>query len=398
MKILVATSTYPRWPDDDVPGFVDQLSRELVTEHDVSVLAPHYHGAATAETIRFSDKSIRVYRFRYFISPLQKLAYGGGMLTQVRGNFLNAVLVPFFLLAELMALRSLQRKQSFDVIHAHWIIPQGLCSALFTTLSRHAPPYVITAHGGDLFALRGAILTRLKKWVLDRAIAVTVVSEAMREQCVAIGIPANKIIVRSMGVDLRKVFTPGDTKAPRYKLVFVGRLVEKKGVSVLLKAMSLLRDAHPQAELTIIGDGPDRKSLQAMAKQLGLGSTVEFRGSVINRDLPQELRNAAIAVMPSIVARSGDQEGLGLVAIEAMGCGCAVVATDLPAIRDSVRHEETGLIARAGDANSLATQISRLLDDDQLRRRLATDGREFAVANFDWSIVGAAYREILSDV
>jgi glycosyltransferase involved in cell wall biosynthesis len=100
--------------------------------------------------------------------------------------------------------------------------------------------------------------------------------------------------------------------------------------------------------------------------------------------------------MPSIVAKSGDQEGLGLVAVEAMGCGCAVVATDLPAVRDTVQHGKTGLVARAADAEDLAAKIETLLDDDALRLRLAKDGNEFARERFDWSVVGADYASLIS--
>jgi len=303
--------------------------------------------------------------------------------------------VPFFLVAQLFAISQLHRQHRFDAIHAHWIIPQGLVAALFRLLSRRPPPLLVTSHGGDLFALRGALLTGLKRWILKRANKIAVVSEAMRPTAVELAHDEGKVSVHSMGVDLRNVFTPGDHATGRSGLVFVGRLVEKKGVSYLIEAMATLTKNDPQLQLTIIGDGPDRATLTRQVANLKLENNVQFIGSVTNIELPEHLRTAAIAVMPSVVAASGDQEGLGLVAVEAMGCGCAVVASDLPAVRDTVIDGETGLMARPADANDLADVLARLLNDDEKRRVLANNGRRYALAHFDWRIIGDKYAALI---
>jgi len=123
---------------------------------------------------------------------------------------------------------------------------------------------------------------------------------------------------------------------------------------------------------------------------------VHFAGSILNEDVPDQLRAASISVMPSVVASSGDQEGLGLVAVEALGCGCAVVAFDLPAVRDTIINGQTGLMAEPENAADLAAKIAMLLDDDILRRKLADAGRRHAVAKFNWKAVGESYAEIIS--
>ena len=103
-----------------------------------------------------------------------------------------------------------------------------------------------------------------------------------------------------------------------------------------------------------------------------------------------------MAVVPSIVDRSGDQEGFGLVIVEAMGCGCAVVASDLPAIHDIVQHGQTGLLARPGDAVDLAEKIMHMLQDKELRTRLAANGREFVCSRFDWDATAAQYHKLFA--
>jgi len=397
-KVLVLTSTLPRWVGDTEPRFVEYLSYKLARHFEIVILAPHCPGAARHEVFSHGNQSVTVHRFRYCLTALESLAYQGGILSRLRRNPLRLLLVPFFLIAELISIAKLQREYHFDAIHAHWIIPQGLVAAVYGSLASKAPPILVTSHGGDLYALRGALLTRLKRWVLKKASRVTVVSAAMRDNVNELGCGADNVRVQSMGVDLQSTFTPGDSAANRAGLIFVGRLVEKKGVRFLIEAMALLVDRFPELRLTIIGDGPLRNELSGLAEKLRVASYVHFAGSVPNVELPEQLRQAQVAVMPSVIAESGDQEGLGLVAIEAMGCGCAVVASALPAIRDTVIDGETGLMARPGDTADLAAKVTVLLENDAMRQQLAQAGRRYALDYFDWQHVGDNYAGIIKDM
>ena len=391
-------STFPRWKDDTEPRFVESLSYELASSFDVIVLAPHCKGAARRETMSDGERTIDVRRFRYFLPQFETLAYDGGMLSRVRSNPLRLVLLPLFLISQMIAVLRLHQEFRLDAIHAHWIVPQALVAVLLRVWLRRTAPILVTSHGGDLYALRGPILERLQRWVLGKADAVTVVSNAMRDYCKERQFAADRIEVQSMGVDLETKFTPGDEKSPRGGLIFVGRLVEKKGVECLIEAMSILADRYPDLRLRIIGDGPLRQPLEEQSERLDLKDRVEFVGSVVNEEVPQYLRRASIAIMPSVVAASGDQEGLGLVAVEAMGCGCAVVASDLPAVRDTVINGETGLMAEPGNGRDLADKIGMLLEDDTLCRTIAESGRRHAIANFNWRTVGTRYAAIISQI
>lgn len=396
-RLLVLASTFPRWEGDTEPRFVESLSYELTENFDVTVLVPHCRGADRRETLTSGSRALEVRRFRYCPDALETLAYEGGMLSRVRTNPLRFLLLPLFLVAQMRATWRLHREHAFDAIHAHWIIPQGFSVTLLRRLGYALPPVLLTSHGGDLYALRGRFLESIKRRILGRADAVTVVSEAMRQHCEERGFAPGRTEVQSMGVDLESTFTVGDSNAPRDGLVFVGRLVEKKGVEYLIDALAILARQHPEVRLKIVGDGPLREPLEARARAGGVGDRIDFVGSVLNVDVPGYLRSAKIGVMPSVVAASGDQEGLGLVAVEAMGCGCAVVASDLPAVRDTVIDGRTGLMAKPADAADLAAKIGRLLDDDALRRQLAEDGRRHALAHFDWKAVGASYARIINE-
>lgn len=397
-KLLVLASTFPRWAGDTEPRFVESLSFELAEKFDVIALAPHYRGAAREEMLSRNGRQIEVHRFRYCFEALETLAYEGGMLSRARQNPLRLLLLPLFLLGQGVATMRLCKSQSVAAIHAHWIFPQGFVMAVLSLFWRRHPPFLVTSHGGDLYALRGSMLERLQRWVLARADAVTVVSEAMREYCKEKGLGNNRMRVQPMGVNLESRFTPGGSGVPRDGLVFVGRLVEKKGVAYLIEAVSILARSNKDVELKVVGDGPLRESLEKLARELKVDDRVQFVGSVPNEEIPIFFQAAEISVMPSVVAASGDQEGLGLVAVEALGCGCAVVAFDLPAVRDTIIDGKTGLMAEPGNALDLADKIALLLDDKVLREGLAETGRSHVLRNFNWSAVGRAYTGIIEEL
>lgn len=391
MKILVLASTYPATAGDATPGFVHELSRRLAgLGHEVDVITPHLPGSAVSEQM----DGVSVTRFRYCPDRFEGLVGSGGIVSRLRQRPLRLLLVPFFLAAYLLAIEGALRRRTYDVVHAHWLIPQGLLAALL--LPRRCLPFVCTAHGGDLFALQARGFRWLRRLVSARAACVTVVSRYMREVLEREGLSGGRLEVASMGVDLESRFAPvaGVARDPQ-RLVFVGRLVEKKGVSVLLDAFARVHATHPAARLTIVGDGPERARLERQLADLGLDACVEFLGARPQTELPVLYSRAGIAVVPSIVDRVGDQEGLGLVTLEAIGCGCAVVASDLAAIRDVIDAGETGLLARAGDAADLAAKLRLLLDDDALRARLGESARS-RLMRYDWQQVAVGYARLLT--
>ena len=391
-KALVLTSTFPRWENDPEPAFVFELSRRLCPFFDITVLSPRTPGSKTQEHMA----GLRVIRFAYFFPSWEKLAmHGGGIMNRLRYNLFNYLLVPFFLLGQLWAIIHILRQEKFTLIHAHWLIPQGLMAVFGIILSRRRIPLVCTSHGGDLFALRGTIFQRLKRWVINHSQALTVVSRAMQKTIIDMGIAPDKVQVISMGVDLKHLFTPDSTvKRNVTELLFVGRLVEVKGIQVLLEAMPALLEKKPDIRLSVAGAGPLEKELRELAKKLNISDKVDFLGMVTQSRLPELYRRAAFAIFPFVVTKSGVQEGFGLVVVEAMGCECPVIAGDLPAIHDIITHEENGLIFTSGNSQALAETILRALNDPDLCNRLAREARRRVVEQFDWEVIAYKYRKL----
>jgi glycosyltransferase involved in cell wall biosynthesis len=387
---LVLTSTFPRWAGDREPPFVFELSRRLAADFDVHVLAPHAAGAQREETL----DGLAVHRFRYAPARFEQLAYEGGILARLRERRWRLLLVPCLLIGQWWALRKLLREGHFDAIHAHWLIPQALV-AIFAGVPR-GTALLCTSHGGDLFGLRGSLLARLKRAVLARCDRVTVVSAAMRDEVLRLR-PGTTVSVIPMGTDLSGRFVPTEHGRESQTVLFVGRLVEKKGVRHLLDAVARLHSCGRSLRLLIAGHGPELAALQAQAQRLGIGADIEFLGAVDHARLAELLQRATMAVVPSVVARDGDQEGFGLVIVEAMGCGCPVVVSRLPAIADIAIDGETALLVPPADAQALAGAIADVLDDPVAAMRRAEAARAFVVEHFDWTSITRHYAAELGD-
>lgn len=384
-RVLVLTSTFPRWQGDNEPPFVFELSRRLAEQFDVVVLAPHAPGAKRVENMG----NLEVHRFRYFFTPWQSLAYHGGIMANLKQNRLRYLLVPFFLLSELVSLIGLLRKYRIDVIHAHWLIPNGLVAVVARALDTGKKPDIVcTSHGTDLFGLTGFMFRWLQKQVILEASRLTVVSAALRAHAISL-VSRGDVEVVPMGVDLAVTFTPPvSSERSSTALLFVGRLVEKKGVQYLIMAMPEILKKHPQAMLAIAGDGPVRESLRRQADVLGVGKHVRFHGALENAALRELYGNAAIFVSPSLA------EGFGLALVEASGCGCPVITTDLAAIRDIVIDGVTGLICRRADSADLADKILYLLEHPELRESMGWAGRQHVQERFDWGIISRQYASL----
>ena len=387
LRLLVLTSTFPRWSGDREPRFVFDLCQRLSNRFEIHVLAPHACGAKRQEIIN----GIEITRFKYFFSRWETLAYEGGILAKLHLNSLRAGLIPLFILAQTLAALRIIKKNQIDIIHAHWIIPQGFIAVLIKLLLTKKIPIICSSHGSDLYGLSGWLLNKVKQWILDRCDAITVVSNAMEKALIPLGIDLNKVYVIPMGTDLYNVFCPSfHVKRKPATLLFVGRLVEKKGLNYLIEALPYINRTCPQIELIVAGTGPEEQKLRTLARELGVINKLKFLGAIPHEKLACLYQQATIAVIPSI-----DHEGFGLVIVEALGCKCPVIASDFPAIHDNIKDGETGLLVPPANAVILAARITNLLENPELRYSLARSGRAAVLAHFDWRNISLRYTNLL---
>lgn len=335
-------------------------------------------------------EGMEIRRFRYAPTAWQSLAYQGGIMANLKSKRWRFLLVPGFILAEFVALVRAMRQLHIDVIHAHWLLPQGLVAILAGIwIGERKPVVVCTSHGSDLFGLKGWLLDRLMSFVLRRSNRITVVSSALGAVASTLS-GRSDIQVIPMGVDLLGKFVP-DASVVRsgVDLLFVGRLVQEKGLKHAIEALSEVLVGHPHVRLVVVGNGPEKAPMESLARNLGVAEQVSFIGSLDNAKLPDLYRRASMLVGPSL------REGLGLVFVEALGCECPVVAFDLPAIRDVVHDGVTGLLAKPGSSRDLADKIKSLLDDAARRQELGRAGRRHVLHGYSWETIAQRYAKLL---
>ena len=190
---------------------------------------------------------------------------------------------------------------------------------------------------------------------------------------------------------------PPDAAAPddrRERLIlFVGRLIERKGVSHLIRALGGVRQ-HTAARLIVVGDGPEREGLEQLARDTGVRDAVDFRGRVSDEELRLAYAAADAFVLPSVLDARQDTEGLGVVLLEAMNYAVPVIASDIGGITDIVEHERTGLLVPPGNEVALGSALLRVLTDPALSRSLGEGGRRRLLGDFSWSHIVDRWEDV----
>ena len=262
-----------------------------------------------------------------------------------------------------------------DLVHAHFASGGRTALPLARALR---VPLVVTLHGADV-TVRGSQPDRYKR-LGEEASLFLCVSKFIRDRALEAGFPSQKLLVHYIGID-RGLFSPSAEPEASQGVLFVGRLVEKKGCEYLLRAMQFVQQAHPQCELTIIGDGPLRPSLEALAIELNL--RCQFRGTQPAASVRESLRRARIACVPSVTAADGDSEGLPTVVGEALAMGVPVVGTKHAGIPEIVIPHVTGLLTPERDPAALADALCLLLADRDLWQRLHHAAPRYIEQHFD---------------
>ncbi|MDQ3810829.1 MAG: glycosyltransferase [Chloroflexota bacterium] len=376
--MLFLAHSFPRYAGDAAGSFLLRLARSLrVHGVAVTVVAPAAPGLASIELY----DGVRVERYRYAPRQLETLAYGGTMVAQVSSSAgARAALIGLFAGGLLATLRARRRWQP-HVLHAHWWVPGGVVGAVASRLTRL--PLVTTLHGTDLRLARRVRACRpMFRSVLYRSSTVTTVSSWLAAEVRAMA-PACRPVVAPMPVAV-ELFTPGGTRT-RDRLLFVGRLDAQKGLEHLISAVASMRT---QVMLDVVGDGPARAALEASARAAGLASRITWHGQRPQPTLADFYRSAAALVVPSI------DEGLGLVAIEAMLCCTPVVAANSGGLTDIVYHGRTGVLVPPADPVALAAALDNLLSHPDCARVMGEDGRAHALSAFAPDAVASRYAAI----
>jgi len=362
MNVLVLTTTFPRFVGDAFPFsyFLCKSLNKLGV--DTTVLAPH----TRSKRYRIiSDMNIQ--RFDYFLNM------GYGLPPKLKSRGLGKYRL--FFLAYSMWKNARRLSQTVDIVHGQWLFPSGYIA------SKLQKPYVMTAYGIELFlAQNNVLLRRFLRPSVERADRIIAISRNTARRTREL-FPLAKTRIIPLGL------SPLESKDPEEErlvntILFVGRLVKRKGVEYLLRAIKHLETRIP-VELMIVGDGPERKNLEMQVHDLNLRN-VTFYGFIPQTRLKSFYQRASIFVLPAITDPTGDTEGLGVVQLEAMSCGVPVIASRVGGIPDIITDGKTGLLVEEKNSKQLAETIEALLKDSELRSRLVNNASRVIKTEFSW--------------
>ncbi len=440
LNICMLTSSYPKYAGETTAPFIEEIAAGLVQRgHTVHVVAPFHRDVRRASV----ERGVRLHFFRY--SPWRALnvwGYAEALRADVglRGRALAAA--PLALGAALLALlrltddrrplrhgsgqattgdggggmgdsdsilhppSSILHPQPFDLIHAHWVLPNGPPAALIARL--RDLPLVISLHGSDVYlAERTAPLALAAGAALRRAGAVTACSGDLRARALRLGARPESATVVPYGVDSRS-FQPDPQAgalvraelglAPDTPLIIsVSRLVYKKGLTYLLEAFPQVRARHPNAALVIAGYGDLREELERRAEALGVAAAVYFPGQLDRARAARYVSAADVYVVPSIRDQGGNVDGLPNALLEGMGAARPIVASCVAGIPDVITPGEHGLLVPERDPPALAAAITQLLDDRALAARLGAAARRRVLDELTWEITAERFERVYAD-
>ena len=382
LRVVFLAHVFPRSADDVTGGFLLRLAVALRAEGvQVAAVAPAAEGLAAAERLH----GVPVRRYRYAPAPAQRLAYAGEMHRRAASPT-GALALAGLLGAGALAARRVARRA--DLLHAHWWFPAGVQALA----ARTGLPLVTTLHGTDVRLARSRPAARAAcARVLRASARVTAVSGWLADQAAgfAPGL-APPVTVAPMPVD-DLALHPGPGDRPRDELLFVGRLDRQKDAEVALAALAGLDGPAAAMPLRVVGTGPEERRLRRLAAELGVAGRVRWDGQLPQAALAERYRRAAVLVVP------GQDEGLGLVAVEGQLSGAPVVAAASGGLLDVVADGLTGRTFPPGRPEALARTVEAVLADRDGTARMAAAARERAAARFGTAAAARAYAAIYAE-
>jgi glycosyltransferase involved in cell wall biosynthesis len=380
LKVTICTTNFPRWKGDFRVPFILEAARAISNQgNEVKVLTMHTPGAVTHEYF----EKIEVFRAKYLPENLEILQKDASGIPEAwrKGLFQKFATIPF--LVRFTCLIGKQAKGS-DIIHCNWSL-SGLAAYLSKFI--HKTPYIITVQGSDIFkTIHIPVVRNVIGLALRKASHIIALSNDLKTATIRFGVTEERITVIPNGVNISQ-FPVGPKEGRKNQLIFVGSLIERKGVSYLIQAMARLMATHPDTQLVIVGEGKDRDLLEELTSQLGLQENVVFVGTQSQDRVSELLRESRLFILPSI------EEGQGVVLVEALASGTPCIGSRVGGISDVITPD-VGKLVDAGDVQGLSAAIDSFLIDDALWEAASDNARNRAETDYDWNSLAEKMFEI----
>jgi len=383
-RICIVTTSFPRWPEDDQGTFVLEVSKALHRQGVlVRVIAPHAPGAKDREDIEGIDVVRPRYAWPERFEALRK--YRAGLPVILRKEPIVWLLLPLFLLSQFLTL--LRHARDCDVIHANWTLSASAAVAAKIFLRK---PVIVTVQGSDIYETqRLGWLKSITKAILSRCDQVLALSSSLAQVTASLGVSPERILVLPNGVDV-EYFRPIDEQREPI-ILFVGSLIERKGVRTLVEAGPAIFASHPEYSIVFVGEGPLSGELVELSRKLNIEDKVLLTGSQSPAEVRQWMQKSKLLVLPSV------EEGLGVVLLEALACGTPCVASKVGGIPDIITPEIGRLIDPA-DLEQLAEAVHEVIDDPELWARMSQAARERILDHFSWQQISSRLLKIYAAI
>ena len=386
MKLLVVSSSFPMRLGDGLSPFIWEYCLHLKKHGwDITVLVPHHRDLEKEDIWN----GIRIKRFKYFPRRLEDLAYSGGIIPGVKQKPWKIIKVPFFIYSMYKETLASIDKGDFDLVNFHWLFPT--CFWLDQLSRKSGVPVVLTAHGTDVRLAIKKPFSIFAAAGLRKSAGLTLNSEYMKGLLKEFDLPGKTEII-PMGVDTKR-FNPGSHRPSRSrKIIFLGRLIKQKGIEILIDSFSSVIRELPEAELEIIGCGPQKDTLVRRIREFRMEDSISLCDRVSYDELPERYGGARALALPSLIP-----EGLGMTAVEAGACGIPTVTFGLGGTSELVVDGETGLVVDQS-SESLADGLIRILTDDDLVDRLGENARKKVAEQYSWDVISEKFDKLFREI
>tara|TARA_A100001011_G_C14283423_1_gene832547 strand:+ start:334 stop:1539 length:1206 start_codon:yes stop_codon:yes gene_type:complete len=399
MKVIVNTSTFKENDSDKITGVINELV-ESISKNNQSIEFTILKPMGTNGKKSFTKENIKVYCYRYFWVNRYQNFGEIGLKPSLQKNYFNIFKLLFFLISQYFSLEKLVKKTNPDLIYAHWFFPQAIIT--FLVARKYHVKFMFTSHGSDVQLLNtlGPVGRLIVRKVTEKAYKYTAVSnltmQEINKNFSTKELKKHDYLTIPMGIDekyfnIKKSNTFNNDNL--LKMVYVGRLIDYKGVDLLIKSLSLFKSREKKFKLDIFGTGILESSLKQMVKNLGLENNITFHGFKSFNDKLSYIKYADLFVVPSIYKKT-QLEGGPLTLIEAMASKTLCLVSDSIGF---ITHcnENNSIIFRSGDIEDLELKLNQFTEMDREKLNKIRD-EGFKTANyFKFLNIGKLHSEFL---
>jgi glycosyltransferase involved in cell wall biosynthesis len=385
MKICILTTSFPAYKGHLQSPFIYELTKTLSKKEEIHVVCPYYKESKSKKE---KYNNINIHRFQYFPKKLQTLTSGGGIPSNLKKSWFARIQLPFFLAS--IFLKSTKIAKKSDIIHAQWAL-SGLTGVILKKI--YKKPLILTTRGAAVnLAIKNKLTKRVLLFIFKNCDYITPNNEAHTKLIRDLGLKKVKTIPN--GIDTKK-FKPRDKNKIREKLnlpknkkiiLFVGWLIERKGLKYLLEAIKDLNII-----LLIIGTGILEKQHKEQVKELNIQQKVIFMGPKPPEKIPEYMNVSDIYILPSL------SEGRPNTVIEAMASGIPVIATAVDGTKAILK--DYGLSIEPKSPKQIKEAIIKILNNKQFAKKLSANGLRYIKENkLSWEKCTEEYIKIYKEV